>query len=87
MFGEPAWDILLALYVNEPGQRQTISRLAETANASKSTALRWLEHLERHGLVRREDHPHDRRTVFVELTDAGRGKLDFYFAILLSPER
>lgn len=78
MFGEPAWDMLLLLYVSESGRRQTVTRLAHLSGASKGTALRWLDYLLHQNLVRREPHPTDRRAAFVELTDKGRSALDRY---------
>ena len=45
MFGEPAWDILLLVYVLRAGQRPTIGRLADLSGATKSTALRWIDYL------------------------------------------
>lgn len=78
MFGEPAWEMLLLLYVMQGGARQTISRLGEGAGVSKSTALRWIDYLEARRLIRRESHPTDRRAAFVELTDKGRDALELY---------
>lgn len=80
MFRETAWDILLTLYAGEGAQRQTISRLANLIGSSRTTALRWLDYLEQQHLIRREGHPTDRRTAFVELTDKGRERLDEYFS-------
>ena len=85
MFGEPAWDIMLALYVAENGPRKTISRLASVTGSSRTTALRWLDYLEQQQLVRRENHPTDRRTAFVELTEKGKERLDLYFTQVLRP--
>jgi DNA-binding MarR family transcriptional regulator len=80
MFGEPAWEMLLALYVAEGGPRQTVSRLAKLSGAPKATALRWMEYLSHAKLIRRELHPTDKRVVFVELTDHGRSKVDAYLS-------
>lgn len=81
MFGEPAWEMLLALYILDvSGQRQTIGALLQFSSMSMSTAKRWLDYLELHGLVTREEHPTDKRTSFVRLTDSGREKLDMYFS-------
>lgn len=80
MFGEPAWEMLLLLYVAESGTRRTVTRLAQLSGASKGTALRWLDYLLHQNLVRREPHPTDRRAAFVELTDKGRAALDRYLA-------
>jgi DNA-binding MarR family transcriptional regulator len=71
MFGEPAWEMLLLLYGVGSGQRQTVTRLAELAQASKSTAIRWLDYLEGQGWICRESHPTDKRSTFVGLTEKG----------------
>jgi DNA-binding MarR family transcriptional regulator len=80
IFGEPAWDMLLLLYIGTSESRRTIGRLGELARISKSTALRWIDYLDRQGLVRREQHPTDRRAVFVELTPKGRQAIDLYLS-------
>jgi DNA-binding MarR family transcriptional regulator len=80
LFGEPAWEILLALYVNQDsGARLTTSKLAESVALPMSTVIRWLGALEQGGLVGRGDHPTDRRKVFIRLLDKGRQALDAYF--------
>ena len=79
MFGEPAWDILLTLYISDTSEsRNTISRLAETSGAPMTTVLRWVDYLEQSRLVARRPSPTDRRVVFVELTALGRDKLTAY---------
>lgn len=79
LFGEPAWEILLALYVTEDaGARFTLSKLAECIGVPLSTAVRWVNTLEESGLVGRLDHPTDRRIIFVRLLDKGRKALDAY---------
>lgn len=78
MFGEPAWEMLLLLYITEPGPRQSISRLADESGASRTTALRWIDYLEGQGLIRREAHPNDRRIAFVQLTQKGRQSIELY---------
>jgi DNA-binding MarR family transcriptional regulator len=79
LFGEPAWEILLALYVaEESGPRFTTSRLAEWVGAPLSTVIRWIRTLEDQSLVGRADHPTDRRIVFIHLLEKGRKALDAY---------
>lgn len=78
IFGEPAWEMLLMLYVMATGQRQTVTRLTELSGASRTTAMRWIEYLERDQLVSREPHPTDKRIGFVRLTDKGRRALEAY---------
>ena len=80
LFGEPAWEILLALYVIEDaGARFTISKLAECINSPLSTVVRWVKTLEEQSLVSRVQHPTDRRIVFVGLLESGSTALDDYF--------
>jgi hypothetical protein len=81
MFGEAAWDMLLALYiVDVAGQRQTIGNLMQLAGTPTTTAKRWLDFLMSHDLVRRDFHPTDRRTSFISLTPKAREKLDLYYS-------
>ena len=80
MFAEPAWDMLLLLYLSGRGRRQTQSSLCDLSGASRSTAMRWIEFLAGRGLVRREDHPTDKRQNFVSLTEKGRHLLDLYLS-------
>ncbi len=80
IFGEPAWEILLVLYLGASGSRRTIGGLAELARISKSTALRWIDSLDRRGLVRRVPHPTDKRAVFIELTQDARKAMDLYLS-------
>lgn len=80
MFGEPAWEMLLLLYLAASESRRTLGQLGKLAGASKSTTLRWIDYLDQHGLVRREPHPTDKRAVFVELTEKGRQSLDLYLS-------
>jgi DNA-binding MarR family transcriptional regulator len=86
MFGEAAWDMLLALYILDvSGQRQTVGSLQQFSGTSASTAKRWLEYLACHDLVERQEHPTDRRTAFVTLTLKAREKLDLYYSGTSSP--
>ena len=81
IFSEPAWDMLLALYITEESEaRHSISRLTEFAGAAPTTSLRWIAHLEKMGLVSRVPHPTDLRTAFIEITDDARHALDGYFS-------
>lgn len=81
IFGEPAWEILLTLFVaDQDGPRLTIGRLAQFADTKLTTTLRWLDYLEDQGLVSREAHPNDARTCFVTLTDKARSALRLYLS-------
>ncbi len=80
MFGEPAWEMLLVLYVGDPRHPQSIGNLSESAGVNGTTALRWLDVLEGDQLIRRENHPFDKRSVLIHLTDKAREAMDLYFS-------
>ena len=81
LLGEPAWDILLDLYVAAGrGQAVSVSNACLAADAPASTALRWLHHLEDEGLVERLADQTDARRHYVRLTDAGMERMGAYFA-------
>lgn len=83
IFGEPAWDMLLGLYVREAsGASSTTAQLEEGLAIPGSAAARWLRHLETGGLVITRPHPREPATAFVELTAQGRQSLDEYLAAL-----
>jgi DNA-binding MarR family transcriptional regulator len=79
IFGEPAWDILLVLFITDTcGGRQTLGRLADWINTPPTTVLRWVSYLEREKLVERQPHPTDRRTTFLRLLPRGREAMTDY---------
>ena len=87
MFGEPAWDMLLVLYIAEQlGPRYTIGRLTQVTDLATTTALRWLDYLEGQRLIARDSHPTDRRAVRVEITDKGLQEMDSYLSETLTTE-
>lgn len=72
VFSDPAWDMLLDLYLNNLKNRSVpVSSLCIAASAPPTTAFRRIDALERLGLVRRGKDEEDGRRVLVELTDAG----------------
>lgn len=88
LFGEPAWDMLLELYVRETsGASSTVEQLQTAAEPASSAAERWLRYVEIGGLIARRPHPHDQGTVFVQLTDKGRQALDRYLTAIRDMSR
>jgi hypothetical protein len=72
LFGEPAWDILLDLFIQRLSGRQVSKSSACIASAApNTTALRWLTLLEEHGLIATKASKTDRRRSYVHLTDKG----------------
>jgi DNA-binding MarR family transcriptional regulator len=84
MFGEPAWEMLLLLYIGLGSIRMSAGGLAHAAGYSKTTTMRWVDYLEKEKLVRRDPHPNDQRTFFVALTDKGISLMEQYLSDTLS---
>ena len=81
MFGEAAWDMLLALYITDEAQaRLTVTGLVSLSGVAPTTAIRWLDFLEKEQLVSRTSKSSDRRVSLIELTDKARGLLDTYLS-------
>lgn len=72
LFGEPAWDILLDLFIAQAESKDvSVSSACIGSAAPATTALRWLGVLVEEGLITRENDPQDNRRVLVRLTSAG----------------
>lgn len=83
LFGEPAWDILLDLYIAHVENKSvSVSSACIGSAAPPTTGLRWLGVLTENGLILREHDPEDQRRVLVRLTDQGLTAMDEYFASL-----
>jgi DNA-binding MarR family transcriptional regulator len=67
------YDVLIQL--SEAGGRLRMHELAERLVISRSATTRFVDRLERNGLIRREACPTDRRGLFVVLTEEGRDRL------------
>ncbi len=86
LFGEPAWDILLDLYiVHADGKPVSVSSACIGSAASPTTGLRWLGVLAEEGLVVRENDSDDHRRVLVRLTRAGITAMERFFDAVISP--
>lgn len=69
LFGEPAWDLLLDLFIAEKeGRRVSVTSACIGAAVPSTTALRWILVLENEDLVWRENDPKDARRAFLHLT-------------------
>lgn len=72
LFGEPAWDLLLDLYIQKhDGKRVSITSACIAASAPSTTGLRWISILEQQKLIVRKLDNIDKRRAFIELSDAG----------------
>lgn len=84
LFGEPAWDILLDLFIAEgEGKSVSVSSACIGSAAPSTTGLRWLGVLADEGLVARENDAEDHRRVMVSLTPAGQAAMERFFEALV----
>lgn len=80
LFADPAWDILLHLYIAKlQGTTLSVGPLSDISGVPPTTTMRWVETLDRAGWVERKPDPSDRRRVNVELSDRGIARLQVYF--------
>jgi DNA-binding MarR family transcriptional regulator len=83
MFGEPAWDLLLELFAAEStGQRLSVVDACHATAVPASTAMRWIETLEKLSWVRRVGHPSDPRRSWLFLTERASITIEDYFRSL-----
>lgn len=72
IFGEPAWDMLLDLFIRQAQQEQiSIKSACRQSQGPASTAMRWLNVLEHNGLIAVKQDPGDNSRHLVHLTAAG----------------
>jgi hypothetical protein len=80
LFGEPAWDILLDLFIAQgEGKPVSVSSACIGSAAPATTGLRWLGVLADEGLVLRENDPEDHRRVLVRLSPTGLAAMEQFF--------
>ena len=83
LFADPAWDMLLDLYLGDIlSKRISISSLCTASNVPATTALRWIGALGNEGLIDRGGDPCDARRSFISLSKSGLERMDAYFSSL-----
>src|ERR1044072_6407591 len=81
LFGEPAWDLLLAMFVaRDKGQAMILCRAYKAAGVSDTTGRRLLDRMEEDGLITRRRAPRSRKMRIAELTDLAVERLTDYLA-------
>lgn len=76
MFGEPAWDILLDLFASaEEGRDVSVSSACVAAAVPPTTALRYLQIMERQALIERQPSTADARVCYLRLSAETRERL------------
>lgn len=79
LFGEPAWDLLLELYLAQQQQRRiSVSDACRASASPPTTGLRWIGILEVQGWVRRACDPLDGRRMWISLTDRASAAMHDY---------
>lgn len=68
------WQVLFAIGFAE--QPVIMSELCKRVHVQWPTMVRLVEAMERDGLIRREDHPDDKRARYIYLTAAGEDVID-----------
>lgn len=82
LFGEPAWDLLLALYIAGGDQyRLKVTDACAESNVPESTALRWISSMAEAGLIRYDSNPTDARSRYVALSNPGIAMMDHLLEI------
>ena len=72
IFGEPAWDMLLDLYIHQAqNEKVSVKSACVGSDAPATTALRWLSALEAKGMVSSLEDPNDARRRLIHLTPKG----------------
>ena len=83
LFHEPAWDMLIALFVSHRDHRPTnVKALVAMADAPVTTSQRWIEHLHKLKLIDRVNDPTDRRRIEISLSNAGFEAVSAYLTAI-----
>jgi Winged helix DNA-binding domain len=70
--GEPAWDMLLELFIHSvEGRKVPVKNLCLASCAPTSTAMRWIDRLVEIGLIDKSADDADARRSLVSLTERG----------------
>ena len=81
LFADPAWDILIDLFIAyEEGQGISVSSACIASAVPTTTALRWLKILEEEGHILRNNDPSDARRVNLYLSETTASKVRGFFS-------
>ena len=79
LFSDPAWDMLLKLYLAEIAQERVPVGSCATAGAPMTTGLRWIKLLSDQGLIVRQSDPLDARRFYIKLSPLASKAMWSYF--------
>lgn len=87
LLGEPAWDILLDLYVAQVERREiNVTSASLASQVPSTTGLRWIVILESRGYIERCSSGHDARVTYLRLTDQGMSQMRCYLRSMAGEE-
>jgi DNA-binding PadR family transcriptional regulator len=76
LFGDPAFDMLLDLFIaREENYQLSITSVVTAGHTPATTGLRWLAKIEKYGLVVRESDPFDARRSYIILNESGHSMI------------
>lgn len=79
LFHEPAWEILLSLFVAQRrGKTLNVKHLVEEVDAPVTTSQRWIDTLAHMKLIQRFTDANDRRRIELSLSDTAMSALERY---------
>lgn len=80
LFGEPAWDMIVDLFIaSEEGNRVSVTSLCFASAVPSTTALRWISILENEGIIFRVADEKDARRFFLFLSEDARDRVRSHF--------
>ena len=83
LFHEPAWDMLLALFIaRDERLPMNIKTLVSLSDAPVTTSQRWIEHLHKLKLINRVTDFADRRRAEISLSQTGDRAMSAYLHAL-----
>jgi len=81
MFGEPAFELLLCLYVQSGQKGISLTSLTKPTGIPYSSAIRWIRYLADKGFVECAESKMDRRATTIQLTPSGRAVMDDFLSL------
>lgn len=83
LFHEPAWEILLSLFIAQEEHRTlNVKDLVQLIDAPATTSQRWIDQLAHMRLIDRSSDPNDRRRMELTLSQQGRAMMAPYLCSL-----
>lgn len=83
LFHEPAWDILLALYVHrDKAVALSVKQIVGLIDGPVTTSQRWIDQLVHMRLLDREENAADRRRMEIALSPRGKDAIENYLSAI-----